>query len=540
MNSSREEKIIRESIREILIQEGFLDSVWGGLKFGAGKVYDLISGAAGSEEPKSGILKTLDDLAPDDAPFNLPGGEGEHSHEEDESSAEMASAIPGVTVSSGVNWTEETRDFVSRLRDILDPSIPLHITSAMRTPEEQARAMLKKYDLGGADEIIKVYGKNTARHFLSEPANVSSWTNVVLRLQEEGKGFTSQHLLGKAVDIRTRNLSSDQISDLVGAVEAAGGRPLIESNPPHLHVDKFQQISRAISENILTRNRNERAVRMLVRDVIIQEGLFDDIMGGIKLGAGKAFDVVSPYLGIEKPTTGILKSLDDLSDEDDHKKSAAAEEIKKAEILGHGNLVPGSSDVVDSWRGRLGTETGGGINFHKLEDGRNNYRGALDEGRTTASAEFFDELRKDYGIRTVVTLNADSGGRDIPDLVEEAGLESLYVPMGDNDWPSRESFEKIKSALREGNTLVHCTHGADRTGAVVGRYYIEDLGWDLKTAIDYTKKFGGHKLPGMKRFLINGPGGSPSESTLGSNKERGGPLDALDNVFSDYSDLFDS
>lgn len=278
----------------------------------------------------------------------------------------------------------------------------------------------------------------------------------------------------------------------------------------------------------------------MVREVILQEGFLEDLVGGIKTGVGKAYDFISPVLGIEKPTTGLLKALDDLSDDDKSNDASAEEEVKKTQILGHGNLVPGSSNVVDSWRGRLGTETGRGINFHKLEDGRNNYRGGLDEEKTTASRELFEELKNDYGIRKVVTLNADDGGRGIPALVKEAGLESLYVPMGDNDWPSRSTFEEIKNALRSGNTLVHCSHGADRTGAIVGRYYIEDLGWDVNATIDHTKRLGGHKLPGMKKFLINGPGGESSAPMSSSNKEKGGLLNALDNVFSDYSDLFDS
>ena len=112
--------------------------------------------------------------------------------------------------------------------------------------------------------------------------------------------------------------------------------------------------------------------------------------------------------------------------------------------------------------------------------------------------------------------------------------------MGDNDWPSRASFEEIKNALRSGNTLIHCTHGADRTGATVGRYYIEDLGWDVRAAIDNIRRFGGHKLPGMKRFLINGPGGTSSPPSSGESSRSDGFVGVTGGLFSDYSDFFDT
>lgn len=257
----------------------------------------------------------------------------------------------------------------------------------------------------------------------------------------------------------------------------------------------------------MRKNQDEEIIREMIREVLVQEGFLEDLWVDLKKGVGKAYDFISPYFGIDDPKHGILKALDDLHDEADSNDEAAKEVIKKAEILGMKPLIPGSSSVPGGWRARLGTETARGINFHKLEDGRNNYRGALDETVTIPSKEFFEELRDDYGIERVITLNADNGGDKVRNYVRQAGLESVYVPMGESDPPSRENFDRIKRSLEQGNALIHCTHGADRTGAMVGRYYIEELGWDTQRAIDDAKKYGGHKrdFPRMRKFLELGP-----------------------------------
>jgi len=62
MRTRRDEEQIRELIRETLQQEGLLDDI----KTGVGKAYDYVASLIGVKEPtKPGILKALDDLAPD-------------------------------------------------------------------------------------------------------------------------------------------------------------------------------------------------------------------------------------------------------------------------------------------------------------------------------------------------------------------------------------------------------------------------------------------------------------------------------------------
>lgn len=60
------EEKLRMTIREILINEGFLDDLGSALKTGAGAAFDVISRGFGIKDPQKGILKKLDDLAPDE------------------------------------------------------------------------------------------------------------------------------------------------------------------------------------------------------------------------------------------------------------------------------------------------------------------------------------------------------------------------------------------------------------------------------------------------------------------------------------------
>lgn len=111
-----------------------------------------------------------------------------------------------------------------------------------------------------------------------------------------------------------------------------------------------------------------------------------------------------------------------------------------------------------------------GTNFNKVY-GNNNYRSA----QVPEEKEFFEFLNNKYGIKNIVNLREDSLKER--KAVLDAGLNYLNIhltskPPSDSDW------QKIKALLKEGHTLVHCQHGADRTGAVVARWEVES---DYKT-----------------------------------------------------------
>lgn len=107
------------------------------------------------------------------------------------------------------------------------------------------------------------------------------------------------------------------------------------------------------------------------------------------------------------------------------------------------------------------------------------------------------------GIRTVLCL------RDFHDDVDEArGTGLKLVRMELNAWHTDEA--ELVKALRvlvdpaNWPVLVHCQHGADRTGLVSALYRIAVQGWDRERAIDEMTRggFGFHSLwKGIPRFV---------------------------------------
>ena len=124
------------------------------------------------------------------------------------------------------------------------------------------------------------------------------------------------------------------------------------------------------------------------------------------------------------------------------------------------NSLSEDSDLTfEGWMSP-GTALGGGTNFDTIGDGLNNYRCA----QPPRSEEFYRFLNQKYKINNIISLNHKNHNAE----AEAAGLSYLHVQLGSRP-PSSSNWEQIKSLLRRGNCLVHCTHGADRTGAVVAR-----------------------------------------------------------------------
>jgi protein tyrosine phosphatase (PTP) superfamily phosphohydrolase (DUF442 family) len=91
---------------------------------------------------------------------------------------------------------------------------------------------------------------------------------------------------------------------------------------------------------------------------------------------------------------------------------------------------------------------------------------------------------KERGGRTVVVLRTA-----IPEAERSAaadlGLELVHIPMDGTRMPSMEEVDRALTVILDPSkrpVLVHCTHGEERTGAVIAAYRVVVDGWDPAAA----------------------------------------------------------
>lgn len=121
-------------------------------------------------------------------------------------------------------------------------------------------------------------------------------------------------------------------------------------------------------------------------------------------------------------------------------------------------------------------------NFHKIPLGNNNYRSA------EPTADALKGVILKYGIKNVIRLNHD--GEDssgLSEKEEERVCEENGCKL--HKLSATKSQSRVNELLDNGNTLIHCHHGADRTGGNVGGWLFSK-GWgDTKKIWDYTTQY---------------------------------------------------
>lgn len=129
-------------------------------------------------------------------------------------------------------------------------------------------------------------------------------------------------------------------------------------------------------------------------------------------------------------------------------------------------------------------------NFDTVPGGNNVYR---------CSQPSLDQLKRilqAYKITTVVRMNAKETTNVSPSqeqqLVQSMGCNYVWVNAHLGYVKGKgyvESLNKIQPLLHKGNVLIHCTHGADRTGYQVAKYIQDKLGWTRQELWYYTIKY---------------------------------------------------
>jgi protein tyrosine phosphatase (PTP) superfamily phosphohydrolase (DUF442 family) len=116
----------------------------------------------------------------------------------------------------------------------------------------------------------------------------------------------------------------------------------------------------------------------------------------------------------------------------------------------------------------------------------------------------FVNLETGVGIKTVVSLRAFNSDKP---LLVGTGLTLVSVPI--NTWNIKRSdvvraLAAIQVAEGRGAVLLHCQHGADRTGLISALHRILNDGWTREAALDEMRNgaFGYHAVWGnIPRFI---------------------------------------
>ena len=138
----------------------------------------------------------------------------------------------------------------------------------------------------------------------------------------------------------------------------------------------------------------------------------------------------------------------------------------------------------------------GAPNLHQVE--KNFFRGAQPD------ASGFKGLSATHGVRTVISLRAFNADEPLA-----TGLDLDLKRVRINTWNIKHkdvvaALQDVRRASRDAPVLLHCQHGADRTGMISALYRILYQGWSKVAALDEMQKgmFGYHAVWGnIPRFI---------------------------------------
>lgn len=156
---------------------------------------------------------------------------------------------------NGIRMNDDLWRVARAMRAATPSWVPVIITSGARSAESQAASMAYKVDHGEALSVV--YDDRAAARLMALPKpvhregagpyaydNVGPWAAEIRRLVAEGL-LPARHLRVPpgALDLHTRTLSPAAVAELVAAAQRLGFHTLLETTPPHLHIDHFDHIA---------------------------------------------------------------------------------------------------------------------------------------------------------------------------------------------------------------------------------------------------------------------------------------------------------
>lgn len=142
-------------------------------------------------------------------------------------------------------------------------------------------------------------------------------------------------------------------------------------------------------------------------------------------------------------------------------------------------------------------------NIHLIPDGKSNYR----SGQIPKTK--LEDFIKKYGIKQIIRFNGDgvdsrkrtsdpqTSIAEEKAICEKLNCKFYFVSAHKGYTPGKgyvTSLNEITDILQKGNTLIHCLHGADRTGGLVGGYLKKtNVITDPVKLWNYTTQYNGWK-----------------------------------------------
>lgn len=144
-------------------------------------------------------------------------------------------------------------------------------------------------------------------------------------------------------------------------------------------------------------------------------------------------------------------------------------------------------------------------NFDTVPGGNNVFRSSQ------PSISQLKNILTNYNINVVIRMNAEEGTgvstSSEKQLVESMGKKYVWVNAHLGYVKGKgytKSLDTLQPYLHKGNVLIHCAHGADRTGYQVAKYIQDKLGWTRQELWYYTIKYNnwGRLIPNGKSGYI--------------------------------------
>ena len=134
--------------------------------------------------------------------------------------------------SSAIVLSPDVLEFLAQMERIVP--FDFVVTSGTRTARQQTKAMFRKVALG--EDLRGTYRDQTfATRMMDAYPDEDAGTAIVEEYAAAGGG--SDHLRGLGVDLRTRDISSDQRATLMDSARQLGATTVIyEPTPPHIHI----------------------------------------------------------------------------------------------------------------------------------------------------------------------------------------------------------------------------------------------------------------------------------------------------------------